>query len=58
MYKAQLEPMLVAHVFPEFRSPFGYMRARACWMVRYFAEIKFSQETNLQFALQEVSSTS
>ena len=46
--------MLVAHVFPEFKSPFGYMRARACWMVHYFSEITFEQETHLQYALQEV----
>lgn len=55
-YKGQLEPMLVAHVFPEFKSPFGYMRARACWMVHYFSEITFEQETHLQYALQEVLS--
>ena len=28
MYKDQLESMLVTHVFPEFQSPHGYMRAR------------------------------
>ena len=27
-YRSQLESMLVAHVFPEFQSPLGYMRAR------------------------------
>ncbi len=30
MYKPQLEPMLVTHVFSEFQSPHGYMRARVC----------------------------
>ena len=28
MYKTQLESMLVQHVFPEFKSPLGYLRAR------------------------------
>ncbi|XP_019855725.1 PREDICTED: importin-7-like [Amphimedon queenslandica] len=55
-YKAQLEPMLVAHVFPEFSSPFGYMRARACWMIQYFSEISFTEESHLQYALQQVLS--
>ena len=27
-YSAQLEPMLVTHVFPEFTNQLGYMRAR------------------------------
>lgn len=46
--------MLIAHVFPEFTSPYGYMRARACWMIHYFAEITFTQESSLQYALQQV----
>lgn len=46
--------MLVRHVFSEFQSPFGYMRARACWMLNYFAEITFSQEQNLTTGLQQV----
>ena len=55
LYKQQLESMLVVHVFPEFQSPFGYMRARACWMLNYFSEITFSAEVNLTKGLQEVS---
>ena len=46
--------MLVAHVFPEFQSSLGYMRARACWMLHYFAEIKYSSEENLQYGLSQV----
>ena len=46
--------MLVTHVFPEFMSPLGYMRARACWMLHYFAEIKYSSEENLHFGLSQV----
>lgn len=30
-YKSQLEPMLVQHVFPEFNSPVGHLRAKVCW---------------------------
>ena len=42
------------HVFPEFSSPLGYMRARACWMVQYFSEITFGDDNHLQYALQQV----
>ena len=28
MYKDQVEMMLVSYVFPEFQSPFGFLRAR------------------------------
>ena len=35
MYRNQLEPMLVQHVFPEFRNPLGYMRARVSNSGRY-----------------------
>lgn len=27
-YKSELEPMLVRHVFPEFNSPVGHLRAK------------------------------
>jgi hypothetical protein len=29
-YKSQLEQMLVQHVFPEFRSQVGHLRAKVC----------------------------
>jgi hypothetical protein len=53
-YSAQLEPMLVTHVFPEFTNPLGYIRARACWMMRYFSEVQFTDQANLQHGLQHV----
>lgn len=52
IYKDQAEMMLTNHVYPEFSSPNGYLRARACWVVRYFCELKFKQETNLYQALE------
>jgi len=36
-----MESFLVSHVFPEFRSPHGYMRARACEVLNRFSEIDF-----------------
>lgn len=51
IYKEQMEGMLVSHIFPEFQSPHGYMRARANWVVHSFSEIKFKIEANLLQAL-------
>lgn len=52
LYKDQMEAMLVSYVFPEFQSSFGYLRARACWVLHYFCAIPFRIEVNLVQALQ------
>uniref|UniRef100_A0A8C9WJC5 Importin 7 n=1 Tax=Scleropages formosus TaxID=113540 RepID=A0A8C9WJC5_SCLFO len=51
IYKDQMEFMLQNHVFPLFHSELGYMRARACWVLHYFCEVKFKNDQNLQTAL-------
>ncbi|XP_030844943.1 importin-7 isoform X1 [Strongylocentrotus purpuratus] len=51
IYKDQMEQMLVSHIFPEFQSPHGYMRARANWVVHSFSEVKYRSEPNLIQAL-------
>ena len=38
LYKDTVEAMFVSHVFPEFKSPYGFMRARACWILKCFAD--------------------
>jgi len=38
---AMMESFMVSHVFPEFQSPHGYMRARACEVLNRFSEIEF-----------------
>merc|ERR1719361_2547913 len=40
-YKDKLEQFLVNIVFPEFQSPHGHLRARACWMLHYFVDVKY-----------------
>ena len=35
--KAVVEPLIIEHVLPEFQSPHGFMRARACWVMQQFA---------------------
>lgn len=54
LYKEQMELMLATHVFPEFTSPHGYLRARACWVLHHFCEVRFKHETNLVHALEFV----
>jgi hypothetical protein len=47
IYKDQVEMMLATYVFPEFQSPYGFLRARACWVLKSFANIQFKAEENL-----------
>ncbi|KAK9813831.1 hypothetical protein WJX73_000701 [Symbiochloris irregularis] len=44
-YKQQLEPMLNQHIIPIFQSPWGHLRAKACWVTGQYAGIKFAQGT-------------
>ncbi|KAH0951493.1 hypothetical protein HN011_002965 [Eciton burchellii] len=44
IYKEQMDKLLLQYVFPEFTSPHGHMRAKACWVMHYFSEIKFKSE--------------
>ena len=52
--KQQLENMLVQYVFPFFQNPNGYLRARACCVLRMFSEVEFQNENNLFQAYQAV----
>nr|XP_043610617.1 importin beta-like SAD2 [Erigeron canadensis] len=55
-YKSELERMLVQHVFPEFSSPVGHLRAKAAWVAGQYAHIDFSDPNNFRKALQCVVS--
>ncbi|XP_062108054.1 importin beta-like SAD2 homolog isoform X2 [Humulus lupulus] len=55
-YKSELERMLVQHVFPEFSSPVGHLRAKAAWVAGQYAHINFSDQNNFRKALQSVVS--
>ncbi|EDN04505.1 conserved hypothetical protein [Histoplasma mississippiense (nom. inval.)] len=43
----QVEYFFVRHVFPEFKSPHGYLRARACDTLEKFNELDFNDTNNL-----------
>lgn len=50
-YKSELERMLVQHVFPEFTSHVGHLRAKAAWVAGQYAFINFSDQNNFRRAL-------
>ncbi|RLM75616.1 importin beta-like SAD2 [Panicum miliaceum] len=50
-YKGELERMLVQHVFPEFSSHVGHLRAKAAWVAGQYAHIKFSDQNNFRKAM-------
>mmetsp|Transcript_12865 Transcript_12865/g.30078 ORF Transcript_12865/g.30078 Transcript_12865/m.30078 type:complete len:1070 (+) Transcript_12865:182-3391(+) len=59
-YAKEIEGLLVTHVFPDFNSPVGFLRYRACWMVQQFSTVQWSDDgtnlrTLLQFMLQRLS---
>ena len=43
-YRAQLEPMILNHILPEFQSPHGHLRAKAAWVCGQYADIEFEHE--------------
>lgn len=43
----QVEYFLVRYVFPDFKSPMGYLRARACDTVEKFEQLDFQDTNNL-----------
>ncbi|KAL9001251.1 MAG: hypothetical protein Q9188_005511 [Gyalolechia gomerana] len=43
----QVEYFFVRHVFPEFRSPHGFLRARACDTLAKFEQLEFKDSGNL-----------
>ncbi|KAI8969324.1 armadillo-type protein [Mycotypha africana] len=42
-----MEPFFVTHVFPEFKSKYPFLRARACDLTRHFSDLDFANEQNL-----------
>lgn len=55
IFKDQMEMMLAKYVFEHMASPVGYLRARACWVLNYFSETKFTSDENLARALELVT---
>ncbi|ESO95346.1 hypothetical protein LOTGIDRAFT_214997 [Lottia gigantea] len=52
IYKDQVELMLTNHVFPAFTCEQGYLRAKACWVIRSFSKLKYKNPMNLTNAIE------
>lgn len=50
----QVEYFFVRHVFPEFRSPHGFLRARACETMEKFEQLDFKDPNNLMVIYQNI----
>ena len=50
----QVEYFFVRHVFPEFRSPHGFLRARACDSLQKFERLEFNEQSNLILVYRNV----
>jgi hypothetical protein len=50
----QLESLMMTHILPEFNSPHGFLRARACWVTRFFTEIEWTSEVNRKIHVERV----
>mmetsp|Transcript_31253 Transcript_31253/g.65192 ORF Transcript_31253/g.65192 Transcript_31253/m.65192 type:complete len:856 (+) Transcript_31253:3-2570(+) len=56
-YATEIEGLLTTSVFPDFNSPIGFLRYRACWMVQQFSAVKWTDDgTNLKKLLEFVLS--
>lgn len=53
-YETEAEPMIVTHVFPEFRSSIPFLRSRACCIVQEFDHVKWSDSNNLNTMIHMV----
>eukprot|EP00752_Nemacystus_decipiens_P010988 g9765.t1 len=50
-YSKSLETLVVQHVLPEFQSPVGFMRYRACWMIERFASMSTTDPQTIMHCL-------
>jgi len=50
----QVEFFFVRHVFPEFRSPHGFLRARACDTLEKFEALDFKDANNLTIVYRNI----
>ncbi|PYI21977.1 ARM repeat-containing protein [Aspergillus violaceofuscus CBS 115571] len=50
----EVEYFFVRHVFPEFRSPHGFLRARACDTLEKFEQLDFQDPNNLMIIYRNI----
>lgn len=52
VYRNEVEQMLMTYIFPEFNSPHGHMRARACWVLHSFSDANYKNQQVLAEAIR------
>ncbi|KAF5106010.1 hypothetical protein DV453_004295 [Geotrichum candidum] len=48
----KIEPFIAQYVFPDFNSPHGFLRVRACQFLNVYADVEFQNVENTSFAYQ------
>jgi hypothetical protein len=46
-YKDHMEPLIQAHVIPEFQNPNGFLRAKACWVCSQYSKVDWKNPETL-----------
>lgn len=49
-----IERIIVEHIFPEFSSPFPFLKAKSCWVVGKFSNISFNDPQNFLNGLNHI----
>ena len=49
-----IEPMLKAHVMPDFQSPHAMLKSRACWVYGEYSDYEFTDQQHIQQAVDGV----
>lgn len=49
-----IEPFIAQYVFPDFTSPHGFLRARACEFLNRYADVEFKSPENISVAYQSI----
>ena len=55
-YAAQIEPMLIMHVYPDLRSSHPILRGLACWTFSQYSDVEFQQVDGFRSALHGIFS--
>ncbi|KAK9469786.1 armadillo-type protein [Lipomyces arxii] len=51
-----MEQFFVSYVFPDFQSPFGFLRVRACEIMNRFSEAQFNDVNNINIIYASITS--
>jgi len=50
-FKKPIEELLINQVFPEFQSNFGFLRARAAWLIGQFSKFEFTNPAHFEASI-------